>query len=234
MGWLSTLGKIGGIVGAPFSGGASLALTGLGTLGDVLGKQAAGSAAGRATESDLLTRQDMLRNQQYQTQQNAQMGAGQLDLQRKGFSEDARGGRAKQAMIGDLLSRLQDVNISVPGIQTANVTGGLRPSALGETGRGAGAELAKQALLKLMQGDTFEGGQVLNAPGLSQLPKAGTWEKIAGVGGTIGSLLGALGAIGQDEDSGGGRSGGATQPFNPPGLSGDWWKRIQTPSGFGG
>src|SRR5688572_1003879 len=99
-----------------------------GAVGSIFGK-ASGSKSDQRMQENLLTQQGNRNTVDlYGTQQNAQNQAGQLDLQRKGFSEDARGGRAKQAMIADLLQNLKDVSINVPGIQTANVTGGLRPS----------------------------------------------------------------------------------------------------------
>jgi hypothetical protein len=173
------------------------ALMGAGLLGKVFGGQAKGAADGRMAQAKLQGDQDALRTQQYGIGQNAQMQAGNLDLSRKNFSEDARGGRAKQAMIGDLLSRLQDVNISVPGIQTASVTGGLRPSAMSESGRAAGSLLNQQALLKMLEGDKFSGGEILKQPGVTALPQPSKWEKLAGILGNVGTLAGAAGQAGQ-------------------------------------
>ena len=129
----------------------------------------------------------------YQTEQAAQNQAGQLDLQRKMFSEDARAGRGKQAALADLLSNLQDISINVPGIQTANVTGGLRPSAMGATGRQGMAELSKQALAALMSGDTFTGGEILNPNPLTAMPKAGGTEQVLDWVGLLASLGGGIG-----------------------------------------
>jgi hypothetical protein len=111
------------------------------------------------------------------------------------FSENSRGGRAKQALIGDLLSRVQDVNISVPGIKNATITGGLRPSALGEMGRATGGELSRQALLALMEGDQFQGGERLQAPGLTPLPKPSTLDTILSIAGPAASIAGGLSGI---------------------------------------
>lgn len=169
--------------------------------GSLLGKGAQGAAAGRQTETGNLQAQDMLRNQQYNTQQNAQFNAANTDLQRKTFEENSRGGRAKQALIGNLLNGASDVSLNVPGVE-GGAMGGLRMSALGEGGRGVGAELAKQAMLKLMSGDTFHGGDVLAPPQLSALPKASGWEKAMGIGGMLGSLVGGVGSILQDNEQG--------------------------------
>jgi len=134
----------------------------------------------------------------YQTEQAAQNQAGQLDLQRKMFSEDARAGRGKQAALADLLANLQDVSIDVPGIQTAKVSGGLRPSAMGTTGRQGMAELSKQALAALMQGDTFTGGEILKGPQITGPAQAGGLEKGLNWAGLLGSLVGGVGKSVQD------------------------------------
>jgi hypothetical protein len=104
-----------------------------------------------------------------------------------------RAGRGKQAALADLLSNLQDVSIDVPGIQTAKVSGGLRPSAMGATGRQGMAELSKQALQALMQGDTFTGGQILQGPQIQGPKQAGGLEKGLDWAGLIGSLVGGVG-----------------------------------------
>jgi hypothetical protein len=212
MGWLSTLAKVGLGVAAPFTGGASL--MGIPAV-DAIGKMAGGvgSVAGGAAgaKSDQRMQETALTNQfnqtdlaKYQAQQAAQNQAGQLDLQRKSFTEDARGGRAKQALLADLLSNMQDVNINVPGVQTANVSGGLRPSAIGATGRSSLAELAKQALAAQMSGDQFTGGQVLDAPTLRGMPQAGKTEKGLDWIGLLGSVAGAISGLTQNKGSGGG------------------------------
>lgn len=170
------------------------ALLGIGGLvSQFLGGAAKGAADGREKQADLQSRQDQIKTAQYGIGQNAQFDLAQTDLARKNFEENSRGGRAKQALLGALLSNLQDVNISVPGIQTAQISGGLRPSALGEGGRAAGALLNQQALMKMLQGDQFQGGNILQAPGVQVIPKPSTWEKIAGIGGLIGGGMGLAG-----------------------------------------
>lgn len=163
-----------------------------GDVGGVLGGASEGAAQGRALESTLQGQRDIARNQQYGVRQNAELAAGNLDLNRKNFTENARGGRARQAMTGNLLSNLQDLHLSVPGVPEATVTGGLRPSALGAGGQQSASELARSAMLAQMAPDTFAGGKILEPPPLSEVPQASGWEKAAGVGGNILSILGAL------------------------------------------
>lgn len=166
------------------------AILGIGSaLGSLFGGGAKASADARAREAQLNVLRDRNALDAYGTAQNAQMQQGQLDLQRKGFSEDARGNRARQALIGDLIARFAPTNISVPGIPQANVTGGL---SVGPDGQQAMANLVKQALLAQMTPDTFQGGNILQAPKQTPIPKAGLLEKIMGIGGLIGSGMGAV------------------------------------------
>jgi hypothetical protein len=192
MGLLSTLAKLGGVAAAPFTGGASLALSALGTAGDIAGNVARSRAQGRADEADVLTRRDREVTSRYGTAQGAEMQKAQVDLARKGFEEAARGGRAKQAALADMLAGFEPTRISVPGIQTANVTGGLR---VGDGARAALGQLHQQALMKQLAGDTFEGGTMLTPPPMSELPKAGKLDSILNTLGIIGSIGGAVGGM---------------------------------------
>lgn len=167
-------------------------LAALPLIGSMLGGLAGGRSKGKQEEANLLMQRDALQNQQYGTAQNAQFQAGQQDLQRKGFTEDARGNRARQAMIGDLLQNLQDVNISVPGVRNATVTGGLRPSALGDQGRQAAGNLAKQALMAQMTPDQFSGGALLTPPKLSALPQSNWFDKFLNIAAPAASIAGGL------------------------------------------
>jgi hypothetical protein len=70
MGWLGNLLKIGGVVGAPFTGGASLALTGLGSAMSGMGEQA---GKNRAAEADFGLQRNMVElaaNRDYRDSQN--------------------------------------------------------------------------------------------------------------------------------------------------------------------
>ena len=165
--------------------------------------QIAGNAAGGRQSDRLLTGQQTNQSNLadlalFTASQNAQNQAGQLDINRKQFTEDARAGRGRQALIGDLLANLQDVSINVPGVQTANITGGLRPSAMGAGGRQAAGELHKQALQALLSGDEFQGGQVLTPPTFQPMPQKGGVESTLDWLGLLGGLGGILGGAGQD------------------------------------
>jgi hypothetical protein len=161
--------------------------------GSIFGGASKGKQDERQIQNNQTTDYNNSQLAQYQTQQAAQNQAGQLDLQRKMFSEDARGGRAKQVALADLLSNMQDVSINVPGIQTANVSGGLRPSALGATGRQGMGELSKQALEAMLSGDTFTGGEMLKGPNLMAPQQACGVERGLDWAGLIGSIIGGVG-----------------------------------------
>ena len=102
MSWLSTIGKIAAIGGAPFTGGASLAAIPMidkigkvaGAVGDVssvLGKQQSGKAAGQQAQANAQMEHDRNAIALYQAQQAAQNQAGQQDLDRKKFEQSSRG-----------------------------------------------------------------------------------------------------------------------------------------------
>lgn len=164
-----------------------------GAIGTVAGGAASGKSDQRMQESATTNAANNTQLAAYQTQQAAQNQAAQLDLQRKMFSEDARGGRTKQALLADLLSNLQDISIDVPGVTKASITGGLRASAIGDQGRQSLAELRKQALQAQLGGDTFSGGEILTPPTLAAMPKKGGVESALDWIGLLGSGFGALG-----------------------------------------
>jgi hypothetical protein len=199
MGLLSTLAKIGGIAAAPFSGGASLALTALGGVGDVLGKQQQGQAQGQVTQAQVQQNQDRNALDRYQTMQGAQNQAAQTDLQRKGFESSNRGTSAKQALLAALLGGdYQGANVSVPGIKNASVSGGLLDSLKNSAGaRTAMQNLGQQASTAQTTPLQFHGGEMLAAPNLTALPEAGksnsflnTLARIAQIGGAAASGFG--------------------------------------------
>lgn len=128
--------------------------------------------------------------QQNQQQNNVLLQMAQIELLRKQMQEQNRVGRAQQTAIGDALANVQDARIDAPShITRFNVSGGLRPSALGPNARMAGQELSAQALNALQRGDAFmpinpAGPVDLNAnmPGPDS-----TFDKIMALAGTVGN-----------------------------------------------
>lgn len=128
--------------------------------------------------------------QQNNGQNNVLLQMAQIELLRKQMEEQNRNGRAQQTARGDALANVQDVSISRPShITDFNISGGMRPSALGPNARQAGAELSNQALAKLLEGDSFmpmntAGPVDLNA----NMPTESTFDKIMGGIGTAGNV----------------------------------------------
>ena len=188
MGWLSALAKIGGAAAAPFTGGASLIPTIAGIAGDVgsvLGKQQQGKAQGQVTQAQLQQAQDRAALERYQAMQQAENQAAALDLQRQGFTQQARGTNAKQALIGALLGG---------GVTPTNIAGGT-----GGILRSLNANPDALAALKLLgtQGAdaqaapvSFTGGKMLQAPTLTALPKIDQGGFLSTLA-TLGQLAGA-------------------------------------------
>lgn len=209
MGFWSSLGTLGGMALAPFTGGASLPIAmGLGAsiggaagsiadslsnAGQVGGNAAASAAQGRLAEGQLTQGQDRNALGLY----NAQLAAAQQAI-------NQHSQLAHQAGQGDVMSNVQDVNISgLPSnVHMGNVTGGLRPSLLGPNARQAGQTLSRNALLQLLQGDT----NLPKAPQLTPLPQANGLDKVNAGLGYAGSMAGALSPLFQPK--------GGPQPYS--------------------
>jgi len=187
MGWWKALADVGLTAAAPFTGGASLAaiplanaaIDGLQNTGQVAGNAAGASAQGRLAEAQANQNQDRNALSLFQDK-NAQA--------QQALNQHSQ--LAHQAGQGDLMSNVQDVNISgLPSnVHMGNVTGGLRPSLLGPNARQAGQTLSRNALLQLMQGDT----NLPKAPELTPLPQANAMDKINAGLGYAGSMAGAI------------------------------------------
>lgn len=229
MGFWSGLGTIAGLGLAPFTGGASLALgPALGGIGDALsggqqaltnvgqvaGNDAAAAASGRAQQGQIQQGQDRNAIGLY----DAKLKAAQQALNQNSQL-------AGQTARGDLLSNVQDVNISgLPsGVHMANMTGGLRPSVLGPNARQAGSTLSRNALLQLMAGPT----NLPTAPSLTPLPDASAYDSLTKNLGRAGSYAGALSPL----FSGG---GGGNSNLSSPQPGGALMGGGQQPPQFAG
>lgn len=179
-------------------------------LSKTLSGGAQGAAQGRQVEANLNTQRDQIANQGYGIAQNAQMQAGSQDLQRKAFEEEARGSRAKQAAIADMLANFKGTSISTPGVRQSTVSGGLNVNTPGV--QQAMAKMREQALLAQLKGDTpggegFTGGQILAQPKQTPIPQAGGWEKFMGVAGQVAGLGSLIGDLTKAKKFGGGYMG---------------------------
>lgn len=183
------------------------------SLGSILGGAGKGASDSRAQQNMLQTQRDQAEVSKYGIGQNAQMQQGQLDLQRKQFGEDAPLNRARQAALADILMNYKPTRVSVAGIPDAQISGG---TGLGAGGRAGLAEMQKQALARLLtgaKGESFQGGNILQAPRATPLQNAGLLEKILGIGGLVGGVAGAVGN-------------------NLPGASGPSYAQAQPPEGL--
>jgi len=202
-----------------------LITAGLGLAGQVAAAKAAGAAQGRAQEAQLGQQQDATISRNTATEQNAKLLAAQLaaqnSLDRAKLGIEAPQARAKQAALGDLLKNLRDVSISgVPShVPQINVSGGMRPSALGVGSQAAGEGLVQQALQALLTKSDVPAATDFNAavlpqPELTQTPQAGKSDTFLNYISTIGGLAGAaqqsglLDALKKKTATGGGYSAG--------------------------
>lgn len=185
MAFLGTLLNIGkGLIGLGGGGNAGeIASKVAGILGNV-GPVASGAAKGaQDTRQQDTTNQLLLQQLLQQNANNA--NTGQMD--RAKFAAGERDAATKRSITGGLLGGLQDVNIDRPAgstIPNFNVTGGMRPSALGPEARAA---IMQQLSAGPMEAPAYKGVDDLT------LPQAGTGEKLLGGVGLAGSLLGGIG-----------------------------------------
>lgn len=234
MGLLSTLGKIGAGIAAPFTGGASLAaIPAIDAIGQVAGAAGGGMGNARMNANQQALMQDRNKLDAYRAQQDAILQAlgmkergaldrANLDLNQRTFALNAPNVRGRQALFGSLLQNLQPVSMSgIPSKVAAKmptISGGLSPAALGPGARDFGALLQKVAMEGQQKGDTFDPIEktdfmagLMEAPQLSQLKQAGFLEKLLGGIGLGGSLLGGI--LGAGGGSGGGLNNAMPSPY---------------------
>jgi hypothetical protein len=211
MSFLSGLMKIGGIAAAPFSGGASLALTGAGGLLDKVGKagavaggQQSGANNARIAQGQLDLARDRNVLDLYNSQQGAQFNAGQQDLARKNYELDSRNRNAKSMLIASLLNG---------GLPSTSIAGGKASGGLAEklrTDPGAmtamrnlteQADKAQMAPMDWSKSYTYNGGEMVAPPSLSAPQKIDLGNKgIGNILARIAQLAGAFGGGGGGDE----------------------------------
>lgn len=198
MGFWSTLAKIGGAVAAPFTGGASLALTtGLSAAGSVLGGIADQSAANRAAQGQDQLSRDALKIRAGESFEQAQQGRARLALDQQQGERSAEADAFRKALIARLTQTTGDTTVDRSqfhsNVPTISFNGGIRPSALGSMAGQAGSALEVAALQRLMHPEARPTLTPLEKPQVREAPKASFWEGLAGAAG-LG--LGAIGKFG--------------------------------------
>jgi len=209
--------------------------SGLGAAGAMAGRASQNRAAGRAAEADVTLQRDRDTSSRYAVQQNALLQAALMAenarLNRARLGIEAPAARANQAARGDALANVQDASISgVPGhITIPQISGGLRPSALGPNARAAGRGLSQQALEALLsQSDVPEmpdySGLAQAMPEQNALPQATGTDRFL-------EILAALGAASEAGGTIAGQRRGAGTPSvgRPSNLGGSQWAGL-----FGG
>lgn len=179
MGFWSSLGKgllgVGGLIAAPFTGGASAATI----LPAILG--AGGAVAGAIGEAKTQNRgvQDNFAQQALRDFETQQVNRARLDLDRREDDRAAEQTAFQNAIRSALAKNMQDAAFSRPeGVPMIAFSGGARPSALGEEGREAAALMNNRAMQALMTGPSPH--TPLSDPTLLEPKKAGFWEKLLG------------------------------------------------------
>lgn len=165
----------------------------LGAVSSVLGSQQAGKAKGAADTAALTQGQDRNAIALYQSKLQAERDAAQNDIERQKFSAGEQGRNAKNAIFSALLGGgIPHTSINVPGIQSAQVSGGLldalknNPDALASL-----ATLKGQANTALQKGPSFTGGSLVAPPSLTPLPNMGKSNSFLSTLANIGQLMGA-------------------------------------------
>lgn len=166
----------------------------IGSVSSVLGKQRQGAATGRVAEAEAGQAQDRNALSLYSARQAAENQAAQTDLERKRYSDTARGTNANRAVIAALLSGgHMGGSISVPGVRNATVTGGpLAALAQSPDALAALKELGAQSSSGLTSPAPFTGGAMVAPPSLTALPKESGGGRFLDILANIGQLAGSV------------------------------------------
>lgn len=225
MGLGSWLGGIGGLIAAPFTGGATLGPA-LGMLGGAAASASAGRAQGRVGQQEA----DIARQQ-------AILAGLNTDLAQRRFTSSEYQRNAGNAARGSFLEGVKDFNVTPPpGVNMGTISGGARPSAIVDK-EGLGGLIRRQSVAQLVTPQALPG-----VPALPAQPQAGKLDKFLNIFGTIAPMIGALSQSGQHQQQGGGASGGGDLFGQIGGPSGGFGgasylpppSTYQTPRGFGG
>src|SRR5215831_7050689 len=114
MGWLSTIGKIAGIAGAPFTGGLSLIPAAVSAAGDVASSIEKGRSAERAQTNQLNQQDDLMA---LKRQQMAE------DQARSNFNVAPN--LYSRAMLGDVTANMQPLAYGPDGKLTGGISSSL-------------------------------------------------------------------------------------------------------------
>lgn len=179
---LLKVGKYSGVPGV--SQAATIADDVLGGIGEVAGGMAKGRADGRAAESNAIISRDQQRLQDIlaQRSQDTQMASMNLEAPQTRMAQAIRGGIISSGMPNFSMQ-------APPGVNKPQMTGMMGMGSISPASRQGGADMERQALLKMLSGETVpERGFTP-----SELPQAGLFDKILGVTSAVGGFGSALG-----------------------------------------
>jgi hypothetical protein len=203
MSFWSGLGKVlkigAGIAAAPATGGLSLIPTALDAGGAMLSAAGQASASNRGAQTAATLHRDRLGIEAESDYQNSLLKRAELEMKQREMDQAARLDAAKQAILADRMKHwapAERPSFSGGGfkIPTISFTRGI-----GEGGMKAVEELERQALIRQLQGETFEALPELTRYQLAELPKASTWEKLANILGPTLNVAGAISGMRQDK-----------------------------------
>lgn len=217
MGFWSKLGKAALVaapyVAAPFTGGASLALAP--ATASIAGAAAKGRAQGRQAEAGVNQSQDQLALERARLEQSGLDTSIMQDLAQRKYQQETRSLNQNRAIRGGLLQGAKDVSITglPPGVTMGQISGGLRPSAI--TGKEQiGADMQREAMLALLNGETLPQIKQAPIPQLTPLPQSNGVDDVLDWTALIGSILGST--VGGGSGGGGGWNtyGAAPKPMS--------------------
>lgn len=179
MNWGNLL-KIAGVAGAPFTGGASLALTaGLGALGAASSGAAKGAQADRTAADDYGLKREQLGINAAQTNERALADRAQLDLQQHQQSLKSGESAFQNALRASVVNNFRPAARPTGVANISFINGG--PS---QGARDAATAMDREAMVRLLEGEKFA-PQAAYTPytlASSAAPKkASTMEKILGI-----------------------------------------------------
>jgi hypothetical protein len=173
-------------------------------LGSLFGAGAKGAAEARGAENLAQEQRARTLADIYGTQQQAPIQLMQLlerGLQdRAKLALEAPSARLNQLIRGSLLANVQPARITggfSSNVRIPQISGGLSPSALSAAARTGGAEMQRQALLKLFSGQDVPrmpnfAGALVRPPQLPQYKQAGKGESLLGALGIGSNILSAV------------------------------------------
>lgn len=173
-------------------------------LAGVIGGLAGGRSQGKQVQADTGMQQDRLAQSGTQIDNSALLNEMEARMKAGGYNLDMQGKRASQAVRGDIMANVQDVQATHPRANIVHFQGGLRPSLMSQGTRDLGRRMATEGAARYGT-DDVAAPQLKQTPGLTPLPQSGLLDKILSVAGPALSIYGAVNS--RRNPTGGGASG---------------------------